>query len=37
MKEEMIACLHRILRSIELWQKEGGRRGYYNFVNQFIR
>jgi len=35
--DEMIACLQRILRSIELWQKEGGRRGYYNFVNQFMR
>ena len=35
--DEMIACLQRVLRSIELWQKEGGRRGYYNFVNQFIR
>lgn len=34
--DEMIACLQRILRSIELWQKEGGRRGYYNFVRHFI-
>lgn len=35
--DEMIACLQRILRSIEMWQKEGGRRGYYNFVNGFVR
>ena len=34
---EIIACLQRILRSIELWQKEGGRRGYYNFVSQFLK
>lgn len=34
--DEMIACLQRILRSIEMWQKEGGRRGYYNFVSGFV-
>jgi hypothetical protein len=34
--DEIIACLQRILRSIELWQKEGGRRGYYKFVSQFL-
>ncbi len=33
---EIIACLKRIRKSIELWQKEGGRRGYFNFVSQFI-
>lgn len=35
--DEMIACLQRILRSIEMWQKEGGRRGYYNFTSQFLK
>lgn len=33
---EMIDCLKRVRKSIEMWQKEGGRRGYFNFVNQFI-
>ncbi len=33
---EIIACLKRIHKSIELWQKKGGRRGYFNFVSQFI-
>ena len=33
---EIVACLKRIRKSIELWQKEGGRRGYFNFVSQFI-
>jgi len=32
--DEMIACLQRILRSIELWQKEGGRRGFLQFCEQ---
>lgn len=35
--DEIIACLQRILNSVELWHKEGGRRGYYEFVKQFIR
>ncbi len=35
--DEMIACLKRIRSSIELWNKEGGRRGYLNFVSQFVR
>jgi hypothetical protein len=33
---EIIACLKRIRKSIELWQKEGGRRGYFEFVNGFL-
>ena len=33
---EIVACLKRIRKSIELWQKEGGRRGYFNFVSQFL-
>ncbi len=33
---EIVACLKRIKRSIEKWQKEGGRRGYYEFVRQFL-
>lgn len=34
--DEIIACLQRVLRSIELWQRERGRRGYYNFVSGFV-
>ncbi len=35
--EEIIACLKRIRKSIETWYKRGGRRGYYEFVNKYIR
>ncbi|MGH9935650.1 MAG: hypothetical protein ACREAM_05340 [Blastocatellia bacterium] len=35
--EEIIACLKRILKSIETWYKRGGRRGYYEFVRQFVK
>ena len=34
--EEIIACLKRVRRSVKMWQKRGGRRGYYEFVRQFI-
>lgn len=34
--DELIACLKRIRRSIEMWQKEGGRRGYFEFIDQFL-
>ncbi len=34
--QEIIACLKRIRKSLELWTKEGGRQGYLNYVSQFI-
>lgn len=33
---EIVECLKFIHRSIELWQKDGGRRGYYNFIREFV-
>lgn len=33
---EIIDCLKRVRKSVEMWQKEGGRRGYFNFVDQFL-
>ena len=35
--EDMVACLKRIRRSIERWNKEGGRRGYYEFVKEYVK
>jgi hypothetical protein len=34
--EEIVLCLKRIRKSIETWNKEYGRRGYYEFVSQFV-
>ncbi len=34
--DEIILCLKRILRSIKLWTKEYGMRGYLDYVNQFF-
>jgi hypothetical protein len=33
---EMVACLRRIERSIKMWNKKYGRRGYFDFVQQFM-
>ena len=34
---DLIACLKRIRRSIQKWNRDYGRRGYYDFVRQFVR
>jgi hypothetical protein len=35
--EEIVACLRRIRKSVERWNKRGGQQGYVTFVSQFIR
>lgn len=34
--EDIVACLKRIRKSIDRWHKEGGRRGYFDFVSNFV-
>ncbi len=34
--EEIQACLKRIRKSLQTWSKRGGRRGYLDFIDQFI-
>ena len=31
--DDILACLKRILKSIKLWNKEGGRQGYLYFID----
>ena len=33
---EVIACLRRIQKSIPRWSKQGGRKGYLDFVGEFL-
>ena len=33
---EVVACLKRVRKSIQMWQKEAGRRGYFAFIDQFL-
>jgi hypothetical protein len=35
--DELIRCLKRILKSVKMWNREGGRRGYLTFVSQYVR
>jgi hypothetical protein len=32
----MLACLKRIRKSIQTWNKQGGRQGYLTFIQRFI-
>jgi hypothetical protein len=34
--DEIIKCLKRVLKSAQFWNKQGGRRGYWEFVSQYI-
>jgi hypothetical protein len=34
--DEIQACLKRIRKSLQTWNKRGGRRGYLEFINQFV-
>ena len=34
---EILACLKRVRTSVKRWHKSGGRRGYLDFVSQYIR
>lgn len=34
---EIVHCLKRIRRSIEMWNKEMGRRGYFDVVGQYVQ
>lgn len=34
--EEIIACLKRIRKSVETWNKQGGRKGYLQYIDQFL-
>jgi len=35
--DEIMACLKRILKSVELWNKRSGRQGYLFFIEQHIQ
>ena len=34
--EDLVSCLRRLKKSVDFWTKQGGRRGYLEFVSQFI-
>ena len=34
--EEIIACLKRIRKSVERWNKQSGRKGYLDYIDHFL-
>ncbi len=34
--DEIVACLKRIRKSVQHWNKEGGRRGYLTFIEGYV-
>ena len=34
--EDLVACLRRLRKSVDFWTKKGGRRGYLDFIAQFL-
>jgi hypothetical protein len=34
---EILACLRKIRRSVERWNKRGGQQGYLQFVSEFVK
>ena len=34
---EIVVCLKRIRKSIKLWSKQGGRQGYLQFIDQYVK
>ena len=35
--DEIVLCLKRMRRSVKYWTKEGGRQGYLNFIDQYVK
>ena len=35
--DEIILCLKRVLKSVQKWNKEGGRQGYLTFIGHYIK
>jgi hypothetical protein len=35
--DEIVACLRKIRRSVDKWNKRGGKQGYLQFVSKYIR
>ena len=34
--EDLVTCLRRLRKSVEFWTKQGGRRGYLDFVAGYV-
>ena len=37
MVDDILACLRKVRRSVERWNKRGGQQGYLRFVRQYVK
>jgi len=35
--DEILLCPKRIVKSVDRWNREGGRQGYLSFIIQFVK
>jgi hypothetical protein len=35
--DEILACLRKIRKSVDRWNKQGGKQGYLQFVSEFVK
>ena len=35
--DEILACLRKIRKSVDRWNKQGGKQGYLRFVSEFVK
>ncbi|MFH0992401.1 MAG: hypothetical protein V1799_20565 [bacterium] len=35
--EEILSCLRKIRKSVDRWNKQGGKQGYLRFVKEFVK
>jgi len=35
--DEILLCLKKILKSVDQWNRSGGRQGYLNFIIQYVK
>jgi hypothetical protein len=35
--DEIVLCLKRVLKSVKRWNEDGGRRGYLDFIIQYVK
>jgi hypothetical protein len=35
--EEIVSCLRKIRKSVDRWNRKGGKQGYLQFISQFVK
>jgi hypothetical protein len=35
--EDMVACLRRLRKSVDFWTEQGGRQGYMQYIQRFLK